>query len=305
MAISENLLSAYRWNRQADKMKLYPMPKGAFATASEAIERARYDIAANRTRYASSRWAKPYPAVSWQQENRPRSGEKIAHVERPERAGLRLVGRVMVECGGRNGYWDSREQCGWFTDPYGDVGRDGSGLCYGLVFQLPARDGKARFVAGYEFGGTDGGPTVDFGDIWEEDCRDGYHNSDPKDYDAARDAARAADHMAQRAAEDEREYQTAWAAGNIYSDCLQELATIRKSVLSTIRDMKGACKTIAQLPESIRARLRQSIESELTERESIFAKMEKLKSGDYDSLIFYPGETERGAFNEAAGKAVL
>jgi hypothetical protein len=59
------------------------------------------------------------------------------------------------------------------------------------------------------------------------------------------------------------------------------------------------------LPESIRQRLRSSIESELAERESIFAKMENLRNGDWKSLCFYPGEKERMAFNEAAGKTVL
>ena len=115
--ISENLLSAYRWNRAADTVKLYPRPKGAMATATEALERARFDIAASRTRYSSGPWVKAYPAVSWQDMRIgnlpfPQYKTRHGHVENPAAAGLRLVGRVMPECGGRNGYWDKSEDCG-------------------------------------------------------------------------------------------------------------------------------------------------------------------------------------------------
>lgn len=308
--ISENLLSAYRFHR-AKPFRAYGDNR---RPAEMAIVKAREDVAAydaamaagdtkaaaKARRYASSPWAKSYGAVTWQPDN-----PKMAYVEKPESAGLRHVGNVEAECGGRNGYFSKRDSCGWYTDPHGFTYRDGTGLCWGVVYQLPARDGKARFVAGYQFGGTDDGPCIDFGTIYEEDRRAGYYSEDAADLDAARDAAYAADSMAQRAAEDERDYQTAWQAGSRYSDCLEELAENRKTVLQTIRDMKGACVALRDLPDALKARLRASIESDLEERESLFSKMRKLASGDYDSLCFYPDERLRSAFNEGAGRVVI
>lgn len=313
-AISEVLLSAYRFHRRAmwtPRIGNRELPLGAVTALAKArADVAAYDaaIAAGDTkaaakvrRYVSGGIAsKPYPAATWQP-GKP----ALAYIERPENAGLRHVGNVEAECGGRNGYFSNRDSCGWYTDPHGDVFKDGTGLCWGVVYQLPARDGKARFVAGYQFGGVDGGPCIDFGTIYEEDRRDGYYSESTDEFDAARDAARAADSMAQIAAEDEREYQTAWQAGSIYGNCLEELAENRASIRAAIREMKGACDTLKALPDNVRQRLCNSIESELEERESIFCKMRKLASGDYDSLCFYPEERLRAAFNEGAGKDVI
>lgn len=307
--LSENLKRAYFFHRKPFGWlpAIHPA-KGAIALARGDVAAYEAALAANDTKAASkvrrytsqSSFSKRARGFGWSADQ-----HGLAYVEKPEDFGFREVGRVVPEYRHGN-FWDSRGDSGWLTDPYGDVFRDGTGLCYGLVFQLTGRNGKARFVAGYQFGGCDGGPTVDLGTIYEEDSRDLWgSDQNPRNMEAARDAARAADSMAQRAAEDEREYQTAWQAGSRYNDCLDELATIRKSVLATIADMKGACKTIAALPMSIRTRLRQSIESDLDERATLFEKMAKLASGDYDNLGFYPDERLRSAFNEGAGKTVL
>lgn len=304
--ISENLLSAYRYHRSLS----YRPAALPVASARTAYLCALRDVESGKARYAGSPWAKPV------MNGQPDKDGRL-WVENPAAMGLRFVGYC-------DEIYKHIGHTGWFTDPYQDS------KIRGTVYQLPGRDGKARYVAAHdnEDNGTAdcGGPAyVDFSTIYESDFEDEMKSalaSIGKQYQTAamrkpgywaesahesarKEAAHAADEFTRIQAEHEREYQTAWQAGNMYSDCLQELKAIRESVLSTIRDMKGACATLRALPESLKARLRQSIESELAQRESIFAKMEKLKSGDWDSLCFYPGEKERAAFNEAAGKVVI
>ena len=225
----------------------------------------------------------------------PRSSEKLFHVENPENSGLRLVGRVIPECSGRNGYWDSRGDCGWNTDPYGDTFKDGSGLCYGLVYQLPGRDGHARFVPGFEFGGVDGGPTLDFGNIFESDARANQWNIDPCDLDGARDAARRADDMAKEAAEAEREYQSAWSAGVQYREKLSEMAALRSRVKSLLHARKAAARKDKPAVSASVAELRNSI-SDLQHEAA------ELKAGDSQPCFFYRGDKRlQAAFIDGAG----
>lgn len=317
--MNEALLNAYKFHRRNRAKASRP----SIMNATQALQYARDDVAAGRARYPSESG----PAVSWQANDNPRSSERLAYVEEPEKAGLRLVGRVMADCGGRNGIWDTRDDSGWFTDPHGDVFKDGTGLCYGLVYQLPGKDGKSRFVAGYQFGGCDGGPMVDFGTVFEEPAAEyvasqwgGYWNyqDNAQDMDAARTAARSADCMAQREAEEEREYQTAWQAGSLYASTKEEAdghkAEIRR-YLASRRELKAEAARIglhldapkfAPLCDMIRSAVSGCI-AELQEARS---KMEKLASGDYETgrtyLGFFTGEARlRDAFNEGAGETVL
>ena len=82
--------------------------------------------------------------------------------------GLREVGDVRPDCGGRNGVFQSGGRpVGFYCNPWAESFKDGSGLAWGVVYQLPARRGVSRFVAGYQFGGVDGGPSLDFGTVYE------------------------------------------------------------------------------------------------------------------------------------------
>lgn len=297
--INPALLSAFHHHRREN------WPRG---NAAKALQLARRDVAANVRRYVSGGIGKrPYPAVTWYpvDSSLPASlqhRERLAYVERPEHAGLRLVGIVQTEPGGRNDYFTSKGGNGWFTDPYGDHFRDGTGLCWGVVYQLPARDGKARFVAGFQYGGTDSGPTLDLASIYESES-EAYsdYSHGVTNHDDARDAARVADQMAESAAEKEREYQTAFAAGSRYAEKRGELAEIRKGILSTIRDMKAHCGTLRALPDTLKARLRASLESDLVERADLHRDLSKLVSGDFDRLVFYPDSRLQAAFCEGAG----
>lgn len=276
--------------------------------ATRALELARLDVAAGKARYASSNI---YPAVSWQDERVgnlpfPQYKRRIAHIDEPAKAGLRFVGRVMVEPSYRNGYWDKHERCGWFTYPNGETFKDGTGLCYGVVYQLPGKNGKSRFVPGYQFGGVDGGPTLELSNIFEDVAPGNAWDVNPCDYDAARECARYADGMAQAAAEKERAYQAAWQAGSRYAELSEEVKGTRRSIIEAIKELKAARAALNNDQSkygTLCGIVRSEVESMLADISKARQTMEKLKSGDYVSEWlpgFYPSEELQAAFNEGA-----
>ena len=126
---------------------------------------------------------------------------------------------------------------GYFDNPQGESGLDGWGLVVGVVAQLSGRDGRARFVAGYRMGsGDDGGATFDLATIYESD------GEDPKD--AQREAARVAGDMAESAADTERDYQTAWQAGQRWADLGQDVKETRASVRAALKERRAVAQAI-------------------------------------------------------------
>lgn len=303
------LVQSYRWHRLRNRAWFSPHgPVRGPIDAVTALRNAREDVEAGKRRYPSESG----PAVSWQSNDKPRSSDRLAYVESPEKAGLRFVGRVMANCGGRNGIWDTRDDSGWFTDPNADVFKDGTGLCYGLVYQLPGRGGKARFVAGYQFGGCDGGPMIDFGTVFESDSAayEDHSHDGAQGHDDAHDAARSADHMAKREAEHEREYQTAWQAGNLYATAKEEVADNRVTCLALLADRRKARANGLAGYDAICAAIRDKVSGYLSDISDAREKMAKLASGDYETrhthLGFFTGDARlRAAFNDGAGEVVL
>lgn len=332
-----NLLDAYRFHRARPMIRLGRGVVPLKATA--ALEAARADVLAYRNAKAHledvaairdaaapedkataesayraavaavskvRRYAPTAPALTYQarDESSPaRSRERLAYVEKPEAFGLRFVGRVTPEShGGRT--WDTRESCGWYTYPHGDVFKDGTGLCFGVVYQLPARDGCARFVAGYEFGGQDGGPCLDLGNVYTSESARGLNCSyeGAQGHDDARDAAWAADSMAKRAAEREREYQTAWALGNVYAEARQEVTEARTAALALLKERRAAMTEAgANLPAICRA-IRDSVAGYVETIRDARERMAKALKGDGpDGLCVYMGPDEKAAFCDAAG----
>ena len=296
MPVSAALQSAYRFQRNT-RLGSGFVPIGQ---AVAAIARARRDVANGTVRYPRDNYA----AVCWQ------SGKPgIAYVQSIMGAGLRHVGDVVANCGGRNGYWHTRNgRAGWYTDPHGDSYKDGTGLCWGVVYQLPGRDGMARFVAGYVMGGcSDENPTIDFSYIHESPT-----DYSAQDCDAAIDAARAADSMAERAAEAEREYQTAWSAGSLFAVLGDDIATQRKAALALFKERRLA-KAVGLSGDTYGAiceALRAAIASAVSTIEKAREKRAQLASGDYDRpgmpLYFSTRDAAlREAFNEGAGETVL
>ena len=135
---------------------------------------------------------------------------------RPDSSGYRgMNGKSVIQ------YWDRKSEVpfrfvgyadelarsighnGWYSDAHQDA------TLRGMVYRLPARDGEARYLSGYEE--SDSGSVVLYRDIETDET----------------DAARFADGLAERIAEDSREYSEAWQAGqdasNEVNDALQDL----------------------------------------------------------------------------------
>jgi len=131
----------------------------------------------------------------------------------------------------------SLNHTGWYTNPFGEAFKDGSGLCHGVVARL-AGVGPARFVAGYRMGDHD-----DDDNAGTFAMRGLYvaTSSDESDIEQARqDAARAADELARMVADLESEYQAAWQAGQEYSQEGETIATARaaaRAILSERREL--------------------------------------------------------------------
>lgn len=251
-------------------------PEKAHGIAREALARARRDVAEGKTRYPN-----PYP--------------RIGHGKgwKPESDGLRFVGRVVPE-ERRECIWDKSGETGWYADPHGH----GWNLCYGVVYQLPSRKGESRFVAGYDWSDFEGGPTLDLTRVYVEPRSD--WEVDVMTCDAAIDAARAADSMAEHAAEEEREYQTAWAAGSAWADAAEVISDARKKALSILAERRKVNESDASpvLCEVIRDKIRDLVESIAETR----AEQRKLADGDARDLYFWNGDQRlRDAFMEGAG----
>lgn len=126
---------------------------------------------------------------------------------------------------------------GWYDNPHGESARDGSGLIWGVVAQLSGKDGRPRFLAGWQQGGTDGGPVFAMGR--------GF-------FDDESDAAAYADGLAERVAEDEKEYQESWGAGARWADLGETIATARAEALELARERRAALRAGLQSPAACR-----------------------------------------------------
>lgn len=158
---------------------------------------------------------------------------------------------------------------GWYDNPHGESFHDGSGLVIGVVGQLRGRDGLAAFVPGYRFGGHDDSGTFDLRDVYKADGPEDWQAEEARE-----EAARAADGLAESAAERERDYQTAWAAGQAWDYAGERLAEIRGEIRATLaerREMKAASPGAA-----LCALLREAIESKLAERAEIMRERAEL-----------------------------
>lgn len=91
---------------------------------------------------------------------------------------------------------------GWYTDDEGYREE----IYAGFVWRLPGKDRKERLIAGYKDPNNDGAAFVSL-------CI----------YDNGRDAAYAADKIAERHAKEAREYNRAWDAGRRYADLKSEI----------------------------------------------------------------------------------
>jgi len=111
--------------------------------------------------------------------------------------------------------------------------------------------------------------------------------------------------MAQHAAEQERDYQSAWQAGSRYAEAGDEIKEARKAALAILKERR-AVKGMSAYPalcNAIRASVRGLI-SDIAERRQLRAKLSEGDGGKY--LSFWPGDKRlQAAFNEGAGESVF
>ena len=287
MTASAQLTAAFRFHLQSRILRAYDdnRPRAVIA-----MSKARADVASGKARYPAP--LKGHAMRAGLDADKPGS----VYVENPESFGLRLVGRVATEPGGRNGYFSN--DGGWFDNPHGESSRGGWGMIYGLVYQLPARKGQSRFVAAYQNGCNDSGALIDFATVYTSEPGGTWGSA--QDDDAARDAARAADSMAEKAAESAREYQTAWRAGSDYDQEGQDIARTRKELLAILAERR-AVKGKGNYP-ALCAAIRSQVESLLETIAEARTKRADLANGDAEGLCFWPGDKRlQDAFCEGAG----
>lgn len=289
------LRDAYLWNRFHAVGNRYPRPAGP-NPAIEALAAARADVAAGKARYPrSARYSAagaPFPGYGTR---------AMRWCESPADLGLRFVG-----------YADKLariDHTGWFTDEFQDS------TVRGVVYQLPARNGRPVYVSGYDNadnGAADnGGPAaIDFGTLWTGTESDSdYYESNRHNGDGAKSAAYHADKLAERMAEQERAYQAASSAGMRWADIGETIANTRRDLLALLAERREA-KAAGALYPSICATLAASVNRMLDSIREARAERMALASGEglgRESVhSFYTGDADlRAAFNESAGEEVL
>jgi hypothetical protein len=185
---------------------------------------------------------------------------------------------------------------GFYDNPFQESTQDGDGTAWGIAVQIPSKGGRARYVAGYVFGHEADAALLDMGTIYESDAGG-------EDWEQARkDAARAGHELARVAADDAREYATAWQAGQAWADNLEQESSLRKEALAILSERRalppapeGAkvstlCQVIRDKVESLRAQIQESRD-----------KRAELRAGDDSDFPFYSDKRLRLAFEEGAG----
>lgn len=244
--------------------------------AHEALTIARKRLADDRRGYADSPWRKPFAATY--RDDKPAFGAVIpAHVQGDNF--LRWSWNVGPETGRL--YRSSSEFSGYYTRPDGDCYTDGTGLVWGVVYRLPGRKGRNRYLAGYQFGGMDAGPTLDLGRIFDNEGH----------------AGRAADQMAHAASQAELAYQTAFEAGRKAAGIAARAKRNREALKALLRERRALKPARVQAPaicEAVADRCRNL----WAEVRAASARIARLAAGDNSDLYFFPDDTTRAAYAE-------
>lgn len=316
MTISPELRQAFNNFRVGTNGHVYP--------ASRALTYARDDIERGARHYTSSPWAKPVTNPRFPVEGH--NARQMQWIEKPADMGLRFVGFA-------DELSNHIKHTGWYTDAYGDSS------IRGVVYQLPGRNGRARFVAGHDNADNgradNGGPAlIDWSTIYESDFESeqadarrqigksywtpamdnpGYW-AEAAHESARKEAARGADEFTRVQAEQEREYQSAWQAGSQYADAMQERADAKAELRALLVERRAARAELAKqgigtmvqggaLCAAIERQARALVETMTDAAE----KARKLTEGDGgEHVSFWPGDKRlQEAFNEGAGESVL
>lgn len=235
----------------------YKKARNHWFTAKQAIGAARRNLETGEKFYGASwPWALGAGNVTRQRKERP--GDNYAWIENTESAGMRFAG-FADELAPR-----AVNHKGWYNSPdniFGEVYR-------GAVWQLPGRDGVARFLAGYVAPDSGGAAFVCL-DIISEAPLHCEQSQDKANDDAKREAALRADSIAEREAEKEREYNEQWQAGARWSDLGEQCADIRRELLALLGEMKAERKARGASGETICKTLRAAVRNMLADIEKM------------------------------------
>ncbi len=158
--------------------------------------------------------------------------DSVQWCERPEDIGLRRVG-FADEIIGSGALGSGIKHQGWYLDS------DGSGeVARAEVYLFPARGGQVRAVAAIADHANAGAAILALADIVESDPAESSWDT----AEAVLEAARNADSMAETYAEAERNYRTAWAAGNRHADAGAEASELRAEFLDARREGREAAE---------------------------------------------------------------
>lgn len=315
MTISPALRHAYNFHRARPLAFWNRHASGDYA--AKALANARLDIAEGRNRYTSSPWAKPLtnPGIGTTQ-----------WIETPSAMGLRFVGYA-------DKISDHINHTGWYTDAYQNE------TIRGVVYQLPGRNGKARFVAGHDNpdngkADCDGPAFIDWSTIHESDFAaelatarrqigrshwtpamdsPGYW-ADAAHESARLEAARAADEFTRVEAESMVDYDRAWQAGNQYAEALAEVRETKAELRALLTERRAAKAELRALGYGVGVKggtLCAAIERQARDLietlQETATKARNLMEGDGGEYVsFWPGDAKlKAAFNEGAGNEIL
>lgn len=241
----------------------------------EALQRAALDYFRRDRRYPRGRRFGAMGA--------PFGRDGLRWADDPGAVGLRFVG-FADELVGRG-----ISHRGWFTDADGSYE-----VLRGAVYQLPGRKGRTRYLAAYREGsegkrgwtdmGYDGAAAIACREVFESERGDSdayYHYRGGDAPDAAREAARRADSIAETVARDQREYNDAWQAARRWSDLANGIAAARTEARQLVADMRAAIKSGATAAPSICAALRQTLRSLVDAAAELKAERESIADDFY------------------------
>ena len=235
------LRSTYLWRRYSETGN--PRYRGTTYPAAYALDIARSFAAKGEYKFAPRHSLAYGPAFS-------AFGERhMRWIERPDFAGLRHV----ADC-----------DTGWYLD------EDGLDIVHGVVYQLPGKGGKPRYVAGYSDPFNDGPVCLSFDDIAEDE----------------RTAMRWADGIAERMAEEEREYQVASSAAMRFNALADEIATARRECLAIFAEVRQieTRQTLCKMPHVMSA-IRERIKGHVRTIREARRERENLR----DTFGYHPG----------------
>lgn len=285
-----------RW----EEFRLYPPERlreawrrPAYAGGSpSAAERLAWGYRFARSRTLDARRAaRPSPLPAWDALNRAReyalNGESkfpphggafgapfksgascLRWTENPEDNGLRFVGYA-DEIGRKAGNWRTFEASGFYLEPDGVGGE----TARGVVYQLPARDGRAVYVAGVQTSYDKTGAALQFGLLYygEPGGSESFGVADD-----ALDAARDAYGMAESYAEEARDYSEASGARLEFNEKREEARTLAREGIELARELKRggnsevARRAMAERLDGIRGEVREAF-ARRRELESIYS----------------------------------